>query len=80
MKHESIRKKPTKLLDVSRFRDFDTRAIFTLTALVYFVWIFLITHEVSLLNSLALVSVLTLDFATGAMIWIMTSKKISYSV
>ena len=81
MKHENIRKKPTKLLlDVSRFRDFDARAIFTLTALVYFVWIFLITHEVSLLDSLALVSVLTLDFATGAMIWVMTSKKISYSV
>jgi hypothetical protein len=81
MKNESRQEKPMKhLVDVSRFKTFDTRSILTLTTIIYFVWTFLITHEVSLLDSLTLILVLTLDFATGAMLWILASKKESYSV
>ena len=45
-----------------------------------FIFGFLITHEVSLQDSLQLCAILALDLVTGAVIWILLSRKNEYSV
>ena len=45
-----------------------------------FIFGFLITHEVSLQDSLQLCAILALDLITGAVIWILLSRKSEYSV
>ena len=45
-----------------------------------FIFSFLITHEVSLQDSLQLCAILALDLITGAVIWILLSRKNEYSV
>ena len=52
----------------------------SLSILFCFIFGFLITHEVSLQDSLQLCAILALDLVTGAVIWILLSRKNEYSV
>jgi len=52
----------------------------SLGILFCFIFGFLITHEVSLQNSLQLCAILALDLVTGAVIWILLSRKAEYSI
>ena len=52
----------------------------SLGILFCFIFGFLITHEVSLQDSLQLCAILALDLVTGAVIWILLSRKNEYSV
>jgi hypothetical protein len=45
-----------------------------------FIFGFLTTHEVSIQNSLQLCAILALDLLTGAVIWILLSRKDEYSI
>ncbi len=51
-----------------------------LGTLVFFIFCFLITHEVSVQDSLQLCGTLLLDLVTGSMLWILISRKSNYSV
>ena len=51
-----------------------------LTILFFFILGFLITHEVSLQNSLQICAILALDLISGAIIWILISRKNEYSI
>ena len=51
-----------------------------LSILFCFIFGFLITHEVSLQDSLQLCAILALDLISGAIIWILLSRKNEYSV
>ena len=54
--------------------------IAALGILFFFIFSFLITHEVSFQDSLQLCAVLALDFVTGATLWILLSRKNEYSI
>ena len=49
-------------------------------SILFFIFSFLITHEVTVADSLQLSGILMLDVATGAMIWVLVSRKSVYSV
>lgn len=65
-------------LQVKNEGDLSTFA--ALGMLFCFIFGFLITHEVSLQDSLKLCAILALDLVTGAVIWILFSRKGEYSV
>ena len=55
-------------------------ALATIGILICFILGFLITHEVSLEDSLKLCAILALDLITGVIIWVLLSQKNEYSV
>jgi len=64
-----------------RLRNEDDLSTFAaLVVMFWFIFCFLITHEVSVQDSLQLCVILALDLITGAIIWILSSKKFEYSV
>lgn len=58
----------------------DLSTFAALGILFCFIFGFLITHEVSLQDSLQLCAILALDFLTGAALWILLSRKDDYSI
>ena len=65
-------------LYVSKKEDLPTLA--ALSIILCFVFGFLLTHEVSFQDSLQLCTILALDLITGAVSWILLSRKREYSV
>jgi len=62
-------------------KDIENLSTFASLGILFcFVFGFLITHEVSLQDSLQLCAILTLDLVTGAVTWILLSRKTEYSV
>ena len=69
-----------KISDLNGGRKDELSPIGAFGTLLFFIFVFLITHEVTIQDSLQLCGTFSLDFITGSMLWILVSRKPSYTL